>query len=238
MTGGKQRMPGRAVSALLSVALAAFVMPIDARAGYIDQESPLNPIHHYLAVVPTTSGAYGQEFVPTVAEHLAIELGLKLQYLGSFDPVHVGILDQPIHVSLRIREATITGSIVEGSEVTRALSNEDFTEPWVHFAFEQPIVLNAGQTYVIELLRNTSVGWLLGAVELSHLGASPEPSALQSPYSGGNAIADGHSLSSLDFTFRTIVATDPVGQVVPEPMTMTMLLAGLALRRRRFPGVN
>lgn len=234
MTGGKQRMPGRAVSVFLSVALVAFVMPLDARAGYIDQQNlPSWTWSGYLDV----SQATGQEFVPAVSEHLAVELGFWPVQYGDAPQTEPGqpvgikpILDpaQPVNITLRIRHGAMDGTVVDGTEVIQtflpdAAYRDPFQVPqWVQFAFEQPVMLNPSQLYVIEVHADGPAYWWIDTLfVLTNPGNLPP--LLIDRYLDGRAIIAGTADETKDFLFRTIVASDPSGQVVPEPAGLTLL---------------
>lgn len=188
-------------------------------------------------------GPHGQGFVPSVAEHWGMQIGLSASFGG---------LTTPANVTLRIREGSVDGPVVAGTEVTLPLSFQDggaaiwgddpfyfwivdsdlLPLPTPTFWFEAPVTLIPGELYVIEMAADGPVRW----TKYINSGADP--------YHAGEAIINGQLQNTIlpryntkgeflgehdhfvDFAFRTIV--------VPEPMSGALLLlaAGAMLRRR------
>lgn len=191
----------------------------------------------------STGGPHGQGFVPSVAEHWGIQIGLSAA---------IGGLTTAANVTLRIREGSVDGPVVAGTEVTLPVSfqadgpaiwGDDPFYFWIMdsdlvplrtptFWFDAPVTLIPDELYVIELAADGPVRWT------KYINSGTDP------YPAGEAIIDGQPQNTIlpryntkgeflgehdhfvDFAFRTIV--------VPEPMSAALLLlaAGAMLRRR------
>jgi hypothetical protein len=93
----------------------------------------------------------GQEFVPSFSATVGVDLRLCDFNVG-FPPAPVTVL---------LREGTITGPVVPGSEVTLVPDvPTGFEGAWEVFRFDAPLTLSTGETYVIEASTTTPKwGW-------------------------------------------------------------------------------
>jgi len=88
----------------------------------------------------------GQGFVPSQQKHAALELALE----ATTEP------SSPAPVTVRIRQETIDGPIVPGSTVEQVIEEDG----WAAFFFGDPVSLDSGQSYVIEVVAETpDWGW-------------------------------------------------------------------------------
>jgi hypothetical protein len=145
----------------------------------------------------------GQGFRPSLEQLVSIEL-----WLSDLNN-HVGPI---LPFTLNLRGDSIAGSILATVDVTPAYPGGN---AWIEFAFATPVVLSPGELYVIELqAASARGGWM----------ASFSPGGTD--YAEGVAYFNGVASANEDFMFRTIA-------IVPEPSTWTMLMIGLAARRRK-----
>ena len=161
------------------VAGFAMITNVASSQEYVDQECTevwtCYQIDHFEPI--------GQEFVPSVSPHTAVELYI--------DDPNVGLPPDPITVN--IREDTIDGPVV--ATVTTTVPN---AEPgWIRFQFPSSVGLTPGQTYVIEASTTTALwGWC----------ASQLDSGCYEP--GGN-YRFGLPDDQFDFSFKTLVTDEP-----------------------------
>lgn len=248
MAGGKTRKWGYVCGVVLGAVLVG-VHVGEATAEYIDQSNADSYSYHQFVDL-AQDGPYGQEFVPSVAEHIAVELQLTAP-IGTLDPPSPGGLEQPANVTLSIRAGSIDGVLVAGAQVTRLLSDSDLDGSWIRFTFDQPVILTPGELYVLDVSADGPVSWRLdlGRQNLIVLidDMVAEVFGANDRYLPGQAIYDGQPASSVfggttpfgataapDFGFRTVVATDPGAASVPEPAGIFLVPAGiLAMMRSR-----
>lgn len=147
-------------------------------AGCVDQEctDPWNSAWPIVNSMPM-----GQSFVPSESEHVGLDLRLSSSNPGNHLPVTV-----------LLHENVIDGPIVAGSSVTFIPRSGVYTE-WVPCAFNLPIPLTPGSTYVIEVISEThNLAWT--AVSSGCYGA-------------GHGYRDGNYYAG-DFNFHTWVSCD------------------------------
>ena len=120
----------------------------------------------------TSAGSYGivawascgQEFVPSLSNLVAVEVRI---YLAGSNPV-VGV-----ELALAVREGTITGTVVPGSQQSQYLSLGVGFEDWIRFDFAAPLSVLPGSKYVIQLAGagqgSNLLSWTCSSSALSYL---------------------------------------------------------------------
>ena len=168
---------------LLIFALALFGgRPL--QAGCVDQESTeWRSTMSIVAHLPV-----GQSFVPSESEHL----GLDLRFESTTD-----FTNMPVTVLLH--EDDLDGPIVTGSTVT-VVPPPGYWHDWIPFAFEFPVFLTPGSTYVIEVITGPDTS--LGAGDYISWAGDHNDS-----YAGGYAYWEGLPWVG-DYNFHTWVACD------------------------------
>lgn len=196
----------------LACALFAIVHTTPAQAVYVDQElRTLFSTSHVLS--DPSNRPIGQEFVPTVAPHVAVILPLDNSGAGSAESVTV---------TVRIRERGIGGPVVTDGTVTRTLTIPPpmigFNQ--VEFAFSRPVVLDPGELYVLEVESDDDVRWHAYQLEVifDDEGNPINPCDLFPDmcdrYASGRGIVAGvPNDQGLDFGFQTVVIPGPPGLV-------------------------
>lgn len=121
----------------------------------------------------------GQSFIPSERTHVGVEL-----LIADCNP-GAGAAE----VSVVLREGTIGGSAVSGTDVTETYSGDG----WVYFGFAAPVDLTPGQTYVIDVSAPSARGCLYYNDE----GCYPD----------GSAWLSGSENPLSDYLFRTLVPT-------------------------------
>ncbi len=196
----------RSIRMLLLLALA-FLPCSPLYAGCVDQEcaDPWNSMWSIVNSMPM-----GQSFVPGQAEHVGLDVRLSSSNVGTHLPVTV-----------LLHENVIDGPVVAGSSVTFIPQSGYWTE-WVPCAFELPISLTPGSTYVIEVITETN-----------NLAWGADSSGC---YESGHGYRDGNYYAG-DFNFHTWVTCDeyfqagincdpPIGSL-PLNVHMNVILANL-----------
>ena len=189
------------LGAVLSVLAAA--TPHQAVAAVIDQRGGCGDTGSY--AVASESAPLGQEFIPTISDHVGVIL-----WFGSTG-------GQEVDLTIRLREGTIDGEVVPGSVVSQTFVF--LRDPWrpgqfylgwppdapADFMFDDVVRLSTGSTYVIELECPQDVWW----------------STVYWPWAraGNRAIINALPQEDEQFTFNTVV--------VPEPCSAMLLLAGV-----------
>jgi hypothetical protein len=146
----------------------------------------------------------GQSFIPTLSPLAAVDV-----HIYTINP---GVGDDTI--TCRIRDSTIGGTILGTASQLVA----DGFEGWVQFIFLQPILVNPGSTYVIELDAN------LATFAWSYVDGNPYPD-------GGSIVQGNPPEDEFDRTFRTysLPYTVPVGGVITSVDKLAMLTPYMAL---------
>ena len=141
---------------------------------------------------------HGQEFVPSVAEHVGVNLRLGWTLTSpGFEPDEVTF-------SVALRSGSIAGPVL--TTVTLPTITQEFYDEWVEFRFTSPMMLTPGELYVIDVTSELDNGWFY---RVSGTDA----------YAPGSAIQSGVA-QPFDWGFQTLVA-------IPEPSTFLMTGAGL-----------
>lgn len=157
-----------------------------AAHGTVDQEN-VGPPSGTASI--NLAAPLGQEFTPTVASLVAVDLDVATANPGSGDGT----------ISLLIRDSTIDGPVLGATSIAVA----DGFMGWLHIDLVAPVTLVPGQTYVIALESTTIThSWQL----------------TDDTYPGGRGIMDGNPQAVTDWRFRTYGAEPtPTPTPIPTP---------------------
>jgi len=180
------------------VSLAIALIQTNAWAMPLVDQRAENSISFGHTITPLGGGSAGQAFVPTVAEHVGVQL--MLSNIVITPARDSGQLD----LTLNVHEGSIGGSVVETVQVS--LSGGNLLLQWVEFDFASPLMLNPGQTYVLELVSALGNGFWHRVS-----GTEMDPNR-QAIYAGASR--------EWSWGFRTLTP-------IPEPGTALLMALGL-----------
>jgi len=173
--------------------------------GLVDQ-STTGPGTGNLGLADTEN--YGQEFIPTVDNLVAVEIELRQVGLISAEPITVRIRDgQGLFGTILGTTQTHLGLPGVGNNVL------------VHFDFPAPVPLTPGNSHTFTLDLNNAADF--SSIRITHDGST-------NSYPAGITITNFGLNPNLDFIFATLFEqqTQPVGGELIPIETTSLLLAG------------